>query len=117
MPETGLHLSEMTYLEPDFIVFSASIRLANLNGSGVLLAVEVADSSLGYDLRRKPSIYAGFGVRELWVIDAPNLVAHVHREPGPGGYANVERRGAAERVVPAEAPAEFALLLETLPLL
>jgi Uma2 family endonuclease len=117
VPETGLYLSEMTYLEPDFVVFASSVRLADLKGRDVLLAVEVADSSLGYDLHRKPPIYAGFGVRELWVIDAPGRVAHVHRGPGPEGYASVEACAPDRRLEPIEAPGALAFALDELKLL
>ena len=50
-PETGLTLDKDTYLEPDFIVFGRSVPLAVVKGPDVLLAVEVADSSLDYNHR------------------------------------------------------------------
>ena len=56
LPETGLYLSDWTYLEPDFVVFPSSVPLRELKGPDVLLAIEVADSSLDYDLKRKPGI-------------------------------------------------------------
>ena len=112
--ETGLRLDEHTYLEPDFVVFREDVGLASLKGADVLLAVEVADSSLDYDLRRKPLVYAQFGVRELWVIDAARRIAHVHSDVGRGGYARVVVRQASERLEPTEAPAEFALALDEL---
>jgi Uma2 family endonuclease len=112
--ETGLRLDEHTYLEPDFVIFRANVGLASLKGSDVLLAVEVADSSLDYDLRRKPQIYAAFGVSELWVIDAAHRVVHAHVGPGVGGYAWVNVRQASERLEPTEAPSEFTLALDDL---
>lgn len=48
-PETGLRLDERTYVEPDFIVYEDTKPQASVRGSDVLLAVEVADSSLNYD--------------------------------------------------------------------
>jgi Uma2 family endonuclease len=113
-PETGLRLSDRTYLEPDFIVYSASILLADLRGSDVLLAVEVADSSLDYDLRRKPAIFAAFGVRELWVIDAARRLTHVHRRPVADGFELIEARPADARLAPEHAPAEFGFALDDL---
>lgn len=113
-PETGLYLSDMTYLEPDFIVFSREVRKADVKGPDVLLAVEVADSSLGYDLGRKPKIYAAHGVRELWVIDAAKRITHVHRDLEGDGYASVSMLSAADRVVPALAPEAFAFVLDNL---
>jgi Uma2 family endonuclease len=114
IPETGLRLDEFTYLEPDFIVFSRSVALAAIRGPDVLLAVEVADSSLDYDLRRKPLVYAEYGVRELWVIDAAHRVVHVHLGPGSGGYAWTSVYAASDRLEPRDAPQEFAFALDDL---
>lgn len=114
VPETGLRLDPRTYLEPDFIVFERSVRLADVKGPDVLLAVEVADSSLSYDLQRKPLVYASFGVHELWVIDAGRRIVHRHADPSFGGYARIEQYSAVERLVPVEAPAAFALMLDEL---
>ena len=114
LPETGLYLSDDTYLEPDFIAYSAAIDIRDLKGPEILLAIEVADSSLAYDLRRKPQIYASFGVHELWVIDVRGERTHVHRAPGPGGYASIEGRGAKEALDPEVAPREFGFVLADL---
>ena len=114
VPETGLRLDEHTYLEPDFIVFRRTKTLARVKGPDLLLVVEVADSSLDYDLRRKPLVYAGFGVPELWVVDAARRVVHRHLDPGPTGFGTVRVSGAAERLVPALAPEAFAFALDAL---
>lgn len=114
-PETGLYLSDRTYLEPDFVVFPRAVRKADLKGPDVLLAVEVAESSLDYDLNRKPLIYAAFGVAELWVIDAARRVVHRFAEPGPDGYARRSLHRASERLTPEQAPDVFALTLDALP--
>jgi hypothetical protein len=71
----------------------------------LMLAVEVADSSLGYDLGRKARVYAEFGARELWVINAARRLTHVHVDPGPAGYSVVTQVAAAERLMPAYARA------------
>jgi Uma2 family endonuclease len=114
VPETGLRLDEHTYVEPDLLVYRESVGLTSLRGHDILLAVEVGDSSLDYDLQRKPLVYAAHGVRELWVIDAARRVVHVHVGPGPGGYAWVAVRQASERLEPTEAPRDFALALDEL---
>jgi Uma2 family endonuclease len=114
IPEAGLYLDEHTYLEPDFIVYQASIAWENLRGPDILLAVEVADSSLAYDLGKKAHIYADFGVRELWVIDAKNLLTHVHIHPAAGGYRTKKTMAAAELLQPTEAPLDFAFALKEL---
>ena len=80
----------------------------------MLLAVEVADTSLDHDLRRKPLVYASFGVRELWVIDAARRIVHRHEGVGPNGYAGVRQFGTGDRLVPRFAPEAFAFALDGL---
>ena len=79
----------------------------------MLLVVEIADSSLRYDMGRKATLYASFGVCELWVIDAVRLTARIFREPAPDGYRET-RDFSAERIVPLFAPEVFALRLDEL---
>jgi Uma2 family endonuclease len=112
--ETGLRLDDHNYVEPDFVVFDRGTRLKDLKGPDVLLAVEVADSSLDYDLRSKPLVYASFGVRELWVIDAAKRCAHIHLAAGPEGYRDVASVPAGSVLLPRFAPADLAFALDAL---
>src|SRR5208283_3644991 len=82
-PETTFRLSEDTYLEPDVVIFPRDTGIRGLTAENALLVVEIADSSLRYDIGRKVALYASFGVRELWVIDAATLTALVFRDPSP----------------------------------
>jgi hypothetical protein len=52
--------------------------------------VEVAVSSLGYDLKPKAGLYARGGVREYRVVDAVRRTIRVHRAPIKGVYSDVE---------------------------
>lgn len=114
IPETTFRLSDDTFVEPDVLVFPRAFRVPQLVPSNVLLAVEISDSSLGYDLGPKALVYAHFGVRELWVIDAISLKIHVHRDPADGRYRSITPWGADDFVAPAFAPAEFSLRLADL---
>ena len=96
--ETTLRLDELSFLEPDFCVFTRSIFPGDLRGHDVLLAIEIADSSLAYDLGRKIGIYAAHGIKEVWVIDANMLVTHVHRRLGAEGYGQVFEAGPDQEV-------------------
>jgi Uma2 family endonuclease len=114
--ETTFRLSEDTCLEPDFLVFrSAPDALRTLDASAALLVVEVVDSSLAFDLMRKSRIYAGFGVRELWVIDAARLVTRIHRAPrvAESCYAEVADHGPDALLTPSLTP-ELAVRLSAL---
>ena len=62
-----------------------------------LLVIEVADSSLAYDLHEKGPRYARSMVPEMWVVDLEAEVIRAFTRPGPSGYAKerVAGRGAA----------------------
>jgi Uma2 family endonuclease len=49
-----------------------------------LLVVEVADTTLAYDLEVKRPLYARAGVAELWIVDINRRELHVFREPELG---------------------------------
>jgi Uma2 family endonuclease len=78
--------------------------------------VEIAESSLRYDIGRKAALYASFGIRELWVIDAVRLTARVLREPAADGYRNARDFGPTDQLVPLIAPGAFRLGLDELEL-
>ena len=103
--ETTFHLSPDTYLEPDFVFYPKEGGWAGLAAGTAKLVVEIADSSLAYDLGRKAMLYAGFGIAELWVIDAVKLMTRIHREPTPTGYRIIADLPPGERLVPSLVPA------------
>ena len=115
-PGTTFRLSEDTYLEPDVVIYPRASGLKKLNATNVLLVVEIADSSLRYDIGRKAALYASFGIRELWVIDAVKLTARVFRDPSPDGYREAQDASASDRLVPLVGPEAFALRLDELEL-
>lgn len=114
VPETTFRLSEDTYLEPDVVIFPKAAGLRGLTAATALLVVEIADSSLRYDLGRKARLYAGFEVRELWVIDAVALTLRVYRDPSADGYRSARDYDLTDRVTPAFAPEAFTLRLDEL---
>ena len=103
--ETTFRLSIDTYLEPDFVFYPKESGWNALSPETALLAVEVADSSLRFDLGRKAGIYAAFGLVELWVVNAVTRETRVHRDPRPDGYGRVRDFGPDEVLTPACDPA------------
>jgi Uma2 family endonuclease len=87
--EKQFNLDDETYTKPEIMVRPRAIKAPDVRGDSALLIVEVADSSLSYDLTIKAATYALFGVREYWVVEAWSLITHVHREPTASGYASV----------------------------
>jgi Uma2 family endonuclease len=111
--ETTLYISEDEFREPDFLFWPRSIPLKDATAASALLIVEVADSSLGYDLGTKAEAYARLGLPELRVIDANTLHTTVHRQPRSAGYGEVQEVGPADLLQPALAP-RLAIRLSTL---
>lgn len=104
--ETSLYLSERTFVEPDLCLYPKRILPEDVKGRDVMLAVEVAGSSISYDRGLKARIYAGHGVGELWVIDAETRATWVHRRPdGEGQWGSIEKMGAGTPVSPTALPA------------
>jgi Uma2 family endonuclease len=116
VPETTFRLSDDTYLEPDVVIYSRASGIRGLTGANVLLVVEIADSSLRYDTGRKAALYASFGIRELWVIDAVRLTTRIFHEPAADGYRNAQDFGPSDGLIPLIAPEAFALRLDELEL-
>jgi Uma2 family endonuclease len=85
-PDATLKLSDYNAPEPDIYIYRADVRLEDLTGSDVILAIEIADTSLTRDLGLKNELYARYGVQEFWVIDVNTRRTYVHRNPGPEGY-------------------------------
>lgn len=111
--ETTLYVSEDEFLEPDFLFWPRSIPLKDVTAASAHFIVEVADTSIGYDLGVKAEVYARVRLRELWVINAETLVTTIHREPGPAGYADTQKLGPHDLLEPLQAP-QLAVRLGTL---
>jgi len=104
--ETSLYLDERTFVEPDLCLYPKRILPEDVEGRDVLLAVEVAASSMAYDRGLKARIYARHGIRELWVVDAATRETWVHREPATDGqWGSVERIAADAPLAAAALPA------------
>jgi Uma2 family endonuclease len=102
--ETTLYIGVDEFREPDFLFWPRSIPLEDVTPASALLIVEVADTSLRYDLGSKAPVYARLGVPDYWVIDARSLVTSIHRHPGPNGYPPPREAGPGDLLEPLLAP-------------
>ncbi len=87
--ETTFRFTKDSFLEPDFTFYPKSSGLRKLSADNALFVVEVADTSKYYDLGRKAKLYAKFGIRELWVIEARTQKTHIHLAPSTDGYSQI----------------------------
>ena len=70
----------------------------------VLLLIEVADSSLDFDRRKKLPIYARAGIPEVWIVDLQESAIEVYREPHFTGYEQKIIYRPRDKVSPAAFP-------------
>jgi hypothetical protein len=70
----------------------------------VLLLIEVADSSLADDRKRKLPIYARFSIREVWIVNLPDRVIEVYREPHATAYGSKTILRSGDKAFPAAFP-------------
>lgn len=98
--EPGWRAGGTHYLEPDFLIGRAGCHPTSATPDEVLLLVEVAQSSLRFDMTTKANVYASLGVREYWVINADTLETRVHREPAAEGYKDVRGVPPGEALTP-----------------
>jgi Uma2 family endonuclease len=72
--------------QPDVVLYASSVLGRHPRPEEIFLLVEVADSSLTYDVGPKLEAYARAGIGEVWVIDAIRRRVLIHRQPGRSGY-------------------------------
>jgi Uma2 family endonuclease len=96
--EPSVTLSPIRLLEPDLAVWTKGGMPRQVRGPDLVLVIEVADSSLGYDLRVKAPLYAEHGVRDYWVVDAVRQTVRVHRDVIDGRYGWIAEYEAHEPV-------------------
>jgi Uma2 family endonuclease len=108
--EATLRLTDMTMLEPDIAVFPKALfrksatGFARLDPGEARLVIEVAVSSLAYDMGLKARLYAHHGVTEFWVIDAGEGVTYLHKGPHGDGWSSVVKYGPEEALTPSALP-------------
>ena len=104
--QCGLGIPELESVpEPDIAwIRHGRYRQRRPEPADVLLLIEVADSSLTYDLHEKLQMYSIAGVKEYWVVNVPAECVEVHRNPTKKGYRKKEIFHAGASISPAEAP-------------
>ena len=100
--QNPLRLDDISEPEPDIAILRPRADFymtAHPGSADVLLVIEVADTSLAYDLGTKVPLYARHGIPEVWVIEAATRHTRVFRRPvGSGGTGSSGGSGYAEEV-------------------
>jgi Uma2 family endonuclease len=84
---------ERSLPEPDLSVLAEiknDYAKRHPRGNELLLAIEVADTTVRYDATAKRDLYARAGVPEYWVLDIPGRRLIVHRRLSQGQFEQIE---------------------------
>ena len=87
--QNPIELSDLHRPEPDIALLRRSgdfYRSEMAGADDVFLIIEVADSSLEYDLQVKLALYARFGVPETWIANIRARTIEVYTDPVDGEY-------------------------------
>lgn len=88
--ETGIDLGGNSVVGCDTAVLRAPMNEHRLlRPEEVLLAIEVAETTIDRDLGMKRIRYAAAGIPHYWVVDGERSVVHVYGEPVDGDYKEV----------------------------
>ena len=85
--QNPLRLNQHNEPEPDLaLVTNKNYSSHHPDSKETLLIIEVADTSLVYDLEIKTALYAQHNVPETWVINLNDKKIHTFRQPHNGTY-------------------------------
>ena len=90
-------------------------RKAHPGPQDVLLIIEVADTSVEFDMKIKARLYAKAGIPEYWVIDVQERSLHVHTGPSARGYKTIEAFEPADVVKSRAVPGLSLKVRELMP--
>ncbi len=91
--------------EPDVLwVVNKDYSSQHPQPEDILLVIEVADSSLHYDMGEKAQLYAEAGIQDYWIINLLDDCVEVFRDPQPSGYRSRQTRRHREEIRPLAFP-------------
>lgn len=86
--DLAVRIDALTVLGPDIALLREGYAGQKpIEAAHILLAIEVADTSLVRDLGQKQRDYARAGVPHYWVVDVNGRIVHAFGAPGGEGYA------------------------------
>jgi Uma2 family endonuclease len=89
IPESTITVLADYKPQPDIVIARGPLEdlaARGVTASDVCLVVEVSNTSLPSDRRRKFQLYAQAGIAEYWIINLKSRVLEVYREPSSSGY-------------------------------
>lgn len=86
--QCALRLGDDNRPEPDVAVIPCAPGQIAGRPDGAALVVEVSDTTLEFDRKRKAQVYATAGISEYWIINLNDRCLEVRRKPLQAGEAS-----------------------------
>jgi Uma2 family endonuclease len=119
--QASMDLSPFSVVDPDLAVVAGPIRShdPSKNPTTALLIVEVSESTLRYDRKRKAKLYARAGIADYWIVNLVDRQLEVRRNPQPAGgqydYADVAALSLTDSIAPLALPQTKIAVADMLP--
>jgi Uma2 family endonuclease len=114
--QSPLALGSDSEPEPDLAVVSGGILdYRDHHPTTALLVLEIADSSLFHDRKRKIPLYARCGIPESWLLNLVRRTLEIYRDPTGDGYQTRTVLRAGDSVSPLSRPDCSIRVAELLP--
>ena len=87
-------IDEFNHPQPDIAVLRPRndfYATAHPGGNDTFLLIEVSHTSQAFDQRVKAPLYAHARIREYWIVNIPERLLEIYREPTANGYSQVTR--------------------------
>jgi Uma2 family endonuclease len=123
-PQLPLHLDRKSGPEPDISVVPGGPRdyVGTGHPKSALLLIEISDTTLWYDRRRKGPRYARSGYQDYWIVNLVDRCVEIYRKPtaDPSArlgwrYAEVAVLSAPATIAPLAAPQNPIAIADLLP--
>jgi Uma2 family endonuclease len=122
-PQLPVALDDTSEPEPDIVVVRGGPwDYVTSHPSAPVLLVEIAETSLSVDRAHKGGLYARAGFADYWIVNLPDTVLEIYREPAPAAtarsgaeYRAVERFTFGATVAPLAAPTARIAVADLLP--
>ena len=107
-PQNPVVIRPRSEPQPDLLLLrprAVSYSRKHATPDDVLLAAEVADTTVLFDRLVMARLYARADIAEFWLFLTGEGIVEVYREPGPDGYASVTAHGSGQTLSPLAFPA------------
>ena len=105
--DNPVNLGKYSQPQPDLMLLKSRADdyvVSHPGPEGVLLLVEVSDSTLDFDQGRKRELYARFAIREYWVIDVNDRSIKAYSDPAKGEFRHTVEYRLQDTIAPRAFP-------------